>query len=116
MPGCAAVRGAHGTFVYKKRQLSVVFGPDRRVTALVYGGTLSTSDGVGKDDTMARLRAKFPSLSCAKYAAGVDCSVQRGSGPQTIRTVFRLSDRLRGAATSWATDKVLIYVAGKVKA
>lgn len=115
LKGCNAVRGLHGNFEYKKRKLSVIFGRDRRVAALIYSGRLTTRDGVGKDATMARLRAKFPRIFCAKFAKRVDCSIPRASG---ARTVFRLTDRHRGPGTSWATDKVLIYVqrAGKVKA
>ena len=47
MPGCPAVPGRSRTFEYKKRRLSVVFGPDRRVTALVYNGDLTTNTEVG---------------------------------------------------------------------
>jgi hypothetical protein len=110
MEGCTAVRGLHGTFNYKKRKLSVVFGPDRRVAALIYSGNRSTKDGAGKNDTMARLRAEFPRISCAKFVHRVDCAVQRVSGQRTVRTVFRLTDRLRGAGTMWQTDEVLMYV------
>lgn len=110
MEGCTAVRGLHGTFNYKKRKLSVVLGPDRRVAALIYSGSLSTKDGAGKDDSMARLRAEFPRISCAKFARRIDCAVASVSGRGTVRTVFRLTDRLRGAGTSWEVDKVLMYV------
>ncbi len=118
MPGCRAIPGLLSTFEYKKRRLSVVFGPDGRVTALVYSGSLTTKTGVGLDDSMARLRAEFPRLVCTKFARRVDCSVSSGSGAQTVRTVFQLTDRLRGAGTDWLTNKVLIYVsgAGKVNA
>ena len=115
MPGCTAVRGVHGTFDYKKLKLSVVFGPDRRVAALVYRGDLATKHGVGKGDSMAQLRAEFPRIYCAKFARRIDCSVPRASGPVTV---FRLTDRLPGSGTDWAVDKVFIYIkqAGKVNA
>ena len=61
---------------------------------------------------MAHLRGRFPGISCAKAANRVDCTVKRVSGQQTIRTVFRLADRLRGPGTRWKTTKVLIYVDG----
>jgi hypothetical protein len=112
MKGCTAVRGRHGTFNYKKRNLTVVFGPDRRVAALVYRGNLTTRAGVGKDDTMARLRGAFPRISCVRFAERIDCTVKHVSGQQTVRTVFRLTDRDRGSATRWKTDKTLIYVDG----
>jgi hypothetical protein len=113
MPGCAAVQGLQGNFYYKKLKLTVVFGPNRRVTGLVYRGGLSTSQGVGQDDTMAQLRAAFPRIDCARFASGIDCSVPRASGPVTV---FRLGDRLAGPGTDWAVDQVLIYIkqAGKV--
>jgi hypothetical protein len=109
MKGCAAVRGLGGTWNYKKRKLSVVFSSDRRVAAVIHSGNRRTKDGVGKDSTIAHLRGKFPRISCARFAKRVDCTVKRVSGQQTIRTVFRLSDRLRGQGTRWKTDKVLIY-------
>jgi hypothetical protein len=112
MPGCTAVRGVGGTWNYKKRRLSVVFGSDRRVVALVHSGNRRTKDGVGRGSTMAHLRGRFPGISCAKAANRVDCTVNRVSGQQTIRTVFRLADRLRGPGTRWKTTKVLIYVDG----
>jgi hypothetical protein len=107
LEGCSAVRGLHGTFEYKKRELSVVFGRDRRVAALIYRGRLTTKDGLGNGDPMVKLRARFPRIYCAKFAGRVDCSIPRGSGP---RTVFRLTDRLRGSGTDWVTNEVLIYV------
>jgi hypothetical protein len=113
MPGCTAVRGRGSTWKYNKRRLSVVFGPDRRVVALVHSGKRRTKDGVGRDSTIAHLRGRFPGISCAKLSRRVDCAVTRVSGQQRIRTVFRLYDRLRGPGTRWKTSKVLIYVDGR---
>jgi hypothetical protein len=107
LEGCSALRGLHGTFEYKKRKLSVVFGPDRRVAALIYGGRLTTKDGLGKDDSISKLRARFPRIYCTKFAGRLDCSIPRDSGP---RTVFRLTDRRSGPGTDWVTDRVLIYI------
>ena len=107
LEGCSARRGLHGTFEYKKRKLSVVFGPDRRVAALIYSGRLTTKDGLGNDDSMAKLRARFPRIYCRKFARRVECSIPRDSGP---RTVFRLTDRRPGPGTDWVTNQVLIYV------
>jgi hypothetical protein len=107
MPGCTAVRGLHGTWNYKRRKLSVVFGPDRRVAALIHSGNQRTRDGVGTDSTMAHLRGKFPGIKCAKLHKRIDCTLKRVSGPQTVSTVFRLTDRGHGR---WKTTKVLIYV------
>jgi hypothetical protein len=110
MPACAAVQGLGGTWNYKERNLSVVFGADRRVVALIHDGNRRTKDGVGKDSSMAQLHGKFPRIACAKVAKRVDCTVRRVSGQQAIRTVFRLGDRLPGQGTRWKTNKVLIYV------
>lgn len=116
--GCAAVHGLGGTWMYKKRKLSVVFGPDRRVAAVIHSGNQRTRDGVGKDSTMAHLRGKFPRVACAKFTKRIDCTVKRVSGRRTVRTVFRLGDRQPGPGTRWKTDRVLIYVErrGQVKA
>jgi hypothetical protein len=110
MQGCAAVPGAGGTWKYKKRGLSVVFDPGGRVAALIHRGNERTNDGVGKGSTIAHLRGEFPRISCRKDRHRVDCTVKRLSGGQTIRTVFRLTDRLRGEGTRWKTNEVLIYV------
>ena len=107
LEGCSARRGLHGTFEYKKRKLSVVFGPDARVAALIYRGRLTTKDGLGKDDSIAKLRARYARIYCTRFARRLDCAIPRDSGP---RTVFRLTDRLRGPGTDWVTNKVLIYV------
>jgi hypothetical protein len=109
LPGCTAVRGLGGTWNYKKRKLSVVFGPDRRVAALIHSGSRRTADGVGQDSTRAAVRGKFPGVSCAKFAKRIDCTVKRVSGQRTVRTVFRFTHRGHGR---WKTAKVLIYVDG----
>jgi hypothetical protein len=108
LPGCTAIRGLGGTWNYRKRKLSVVFGPDRRVAALVHGGSQRTVDGVGKHSTPAAVRGKFPGVSCARFAKKVDCTVKRVSGQRTVRTVFRLTER----GGRWKTTKVLIYLDG----
>jgi hypothetical protein len=106
LPGCTAVRGLGGTWKYKQHKLSVVFGPDRRVAALVHSGNQRTEDGVGKDSTLAHLRGKFPRIACEKFRKSIDCTLKRVSGQRTVSTVFRLTDRGRGR---WKTTKVLIY-------
>jgi hypothetical protein len=116
MPGCTAVRGLGGTWNYKKRKLSVVFGPDRRVAAIIHSGNQRTNDGVGKDSTIAHLRGKFPRIYCAKFTRRIDCTVKHVSGQRTTKTVFRLGDRLQGPGTRWKTNKVLIYVDGSGRA
>jgi hypothetical protein len=116
MPGCTAIRGLHGTWIYKQRKLSVVFGPDRRVAALIHSGNQAKADRVGKDSTLAQVRGTFPDLACRTFGDRIDCTTTRRSGGRTTRTVFRLSDRLRGPGTRWKTNKVLIYVDGKVSA
>ena len=110
MPGCTAVRGLHGTWNYKKRKLSVVFGRDRRVAALIHSGNRRTADGVGKDSTLAAVRGKFPGITCQKFRKRIDCGAKRISGARTVRTVFRFTER---TGRRWKTKQVLIYVDGR---
>jgi hypothetical protein len=110
LPGCTAAQGLGGTWTYKKRKLSVVFDPDRRVAALIHSGSQRTADGVGKDSTPAAVRGKFPRVSCKKFRKKIDCTLKRVSGQQTVMTVFRLTDRGGGR---WKTKQVLIYVDGR---
>ena len=77
LEGCSARRGLHGTFEYKKRKLSVVFGPDARVAALIYRGRLTTKDGLGKDDSIAKLRARYARIYCTRFARRLDCAIPR---------------------------------------
>jgi hypothetical protein len=106
MPSCAAVPGMGGTWNYKERKHSVVFGPDRRVAAIIHTGNLRTKDGVGKNSTIAHLRGKFPRIACQKFDRRIDCTLKRVSAQQAVRTVFRLTHR---GGKRWKTRKVLIY-------
>jgi hypothetical protein len=106
LPGCAAVRGLGGTWNYKKRKLSVVFGPDRRVAALIHSGSQRTVDGVGKDSTLAAVRGAFPGIACARSSGKVDCTIKRVSKQDTVKTVFRFTERRGGR---WKCARVLIY-------
>jgi hypothetical protein len=110
MPGCTAVRGIHGTWKYKKRKLSVVFGPDRRATALIHSGNRRTVHGVGKGSTLAAVRGWFPEIACRKFSNRIDCAIKQVSEGQTVKTVFRFSER---NGRRWKTNKVLIYVDGR---
>jgi hypothetical protein len=106
LPGCAAVRGLGGTWNYKNRKLRVVFGPDRRVAALIHSGSQRTVNGVGKDSTLAAVRGAFPGIACAHSASKVDCTIKRVSKQDTVKTVFRFTERRGGR---WKCARVLIY-------
>ena len=113
MPGCTALRGLHGTWNYKQRKLSVVFGRDRRVAALIHTGNRRTEDGVGKESTLAAVRGKFPGITCHRFRKRIDCAAKRVSGGRTVNTVFRFTER---SGRRWKAKKVLLYVDGRKQA
>ena len=89
-PGCYATRATGGTWAYPN--LTVVFGPDLRVTALIYTGPeRSTAGRVGS--TSAAVRGAFPRAVCAHRAGGTDCTLTRLQGRWTVKTVFRSTKR-----------------------
>jgi hypothetical protein len=112
---CDAVAGTGGRWVYP--HLSVVFGPDLRVSALVYGGAERTRKGVGVGSGLAGARRAYPHLSCLSSARARSCVLARTSKGTTVKTVFRFIKKRGGRYTC---DHVVIYALGarpgKVKA
>jgi hypothetical protein len=102
---CYAARGTGGTWSYP--QLSVVFGPDLRVSALIYGGPQRGRLHVGVGSTLAAVRAAFPGAGCSKHTRRIDCAQARVKGRWTIKTVFRLT---KGRGSQFKCRQVLIYV------
>ena len=103
--GCYATRGIGGIWAYP--QLSVVFGPDLRVTGLIYTGAQRTAGQLGVGSTLAAVRRALPSAVCAHRGTGTDCTLTRRQGQWTIKTVFR-STKTNGAPLKCM--QVLIYV------
>ena len=65
-PACYAVRATGGTWSY--RNLTVVFGPDLRVSALIYTGPERSKRHVGVGSTLAAVRGAFPRAVCSEQA------------------------------------------------
>lgn len=114
-PACYAVRATGGTWSY--RNLTVVFGPDLRVSALIYTGPERSKRHVGVGSTLAAVRGAFPRAVCSEQAGRTDCTLTRVHGRWTVKTVFRLTKRSGGR---FKCKQVLMYVIrhnrGKVSA
>jgi hypothetical protein len=105
-PGCDAVAGIGGTWSY--RQLSVVFGPDRRVSGLMYSGSKRSGKGVGVGSSMTAVRVAYPKVSCTSGTTKRQyCTLQGTSAGRMVTTVFRFT---RTRAGRYKCDRVLIYV------
>jgi hypothetical protein len=94
----AAGRG--GTWVYD--DLNVVFGADRRVSALIYSGRARTPKGVGVGSSMRAVRHAYPGASCGSG----DCTLKSTYRGRAVETVFHFVER-RGRRMC---DRVLMYV------
>ncbi len=104
---CDAAAGTGGRWIY--RQLSVVFAPDLRVSALVYGGAERTDKGVGVGSGLAAVRRAYPRLSCSDSARAQTCALTRTSKGTAIKTVFRFVRRRAGRYTC---HRIVIYALG----
>lgn len=103
--GCDAVAGTGGRWSY--RRLSVVFGPDLRVSALIYRGTRHSATGAGVGASLPVVRGGYPGASCSSHARRTNCTVTAVNAGRTVKTVFGFKRTTGGL---YKCDRVLIYV------
>ena len=105
-PRCYAAAGTGGRWSYRK--LSVVFGPDLRVSGLIYRGARRTAKGAGVGSTPPVVRGSYPGMSCSRPAQRMNCTLTRAANAgHKVETVFSFSRRSGGL---YKCDQVLIYV------
>jgi hypothetical protein len=104
-PGCGAVPARGGIWMY--RRLSVMFGIDRRVSALIYRGTQASARGVGVDSGMTAVRHAYPGASCTSAGQRRYCTLRGGVAGQAVKTVFAF---IKTGAGRYRCDRVLIYL------
>lgn len=103
--GCDAVAGTGGRWSYDR--LSVVFGPDLRVSGLIYSGTRLSAKGVGVGSGMTAVRVAYPDVSCARVNARRRyCTLSGTPGGGPVKTVFRF---IKTRAGRYKCDRVVIY-------
>jgi hypothetical protein len=103
-PRCRTVPGRGGTWVYD--DLNVVFGADRRVSALIYSGRGPSPRGVGVGSSLRAVRAAYPGASCLAYPRRTNCTLKSTYRSRAVNTVFhfiKTKGRLR-------CDRVLVYL------
>jgi hypothetical protein len=103
---CYAVAGTGGRWSYRK--LSVVFGPDLRVSALIYRGAQRSARGAGVGSSPPVVRGGYPGASCSRSPRRMNCTLTRAANAgRKVETVFSFSKRSGGL---YKCDQVLIYV------
>ena len=84
--GCYAVAGTGGRWSY--RRLSVVFGPDLRVSALIYRGARHSARGAGVGASLPVVQGGYPGASCSSHARRANCTLTSVNAGRTVKTVF----------------------------
>ena len=106
--GCDAVRGTGGRWTYRKRNLTVVFGRDTRVSGLIYRGAQRTARGAGVGASEPVVRGSHPRVTCSPPERGrKNCTLIRTNGGHTVKTVFGFR---RTSGGLYKCDRVRIYV------
>lgn len=103
-PQCSMVPGRGGTWVYADR--SVIFGADRRVSALIYSGRGRSTEGVGVGSSLRAVRDAYPGASCVSYPGRANCALNSTHRSRAVETVFHFVKR-KGGLTC---DRVLMYL------
>jgi hypothetical protein len=104
-PRCYAAAGTGGRWSY--RNLSVVFGPDLRVSALIYRGAQRTATGAGVGSSLPVVLGAYPGASCSRDARRMNCTLTGTNARRTVKTVFSFTQTIGGL---YKCDRVLIYV------
>ena len=104
-PQCDAAAGTGGRWSY--RQLSVVFGPDLRVSGLIYIGAQRTAKRVGVGSSPTAVRGAYPAISCSRSARRMACTLTGSYAGSTVKTVFGFRKTRAGR---YDCDRVLTYL------
>ncbi len=102
---CYAAAGTGGRWPY--RHLSVVFGPNLRVSALIYTGAERSARGAGVGASLPVVLGGYPNASCVRFPRGMNCTVTGVNAGRTVRTVFSFRRKSGG---QYRCNRVLIYI------
>ena len=84
----------------------VVFGADRRVSALIYSGRGRSAKGAGVGSSLRAVRAACPGASCVTYPGQTNCTLKSTYRSRAVDMVFhfiKTKGRLK-------CDRVLVYL------
>ena len=104
-PRCYAIAATGGRWSY--RNLSVAFGPDLRVSALIYRGAQRSATGAGVGSSLPVVLGGYPGASCSRQARRMNCTLTGANAGRTVKTVFSFTKTSGGL---YKCDRVLIYV------